>query len=81
MNRYLNRLPFTRLAERNISAETRAKHPLLNKMIPHANLIIGVIIVLLIVLVIAIIGFDRTKEFLNKILGFLRNTQNLLENT
>jgi hypothetical protein len=49
MNKFLDKLPFKRLAEAKIPAETVAKYPILGKAIPFANQIVSGFAVLMLV--------------------------------
>jgi len=54
INAFFDKLPFKKLAESKITAETKTKFPLLDKMIPFANQIVCGLAVVLVVTVIAI---------------------------
>jgi len=61
MNKFFEKLPFRNMAEK-IPAGTRAKIPLLNKIIPFANQIVCGLVVLLLVLVIVSASGGGSRE-------------------
>ena len=85
MSMLITKLPFRKLAEAKISAETREKHPLLNKAIPYANhIVFGIAAVLVAVILFGSswdtsAGFlDNSQNILGKIKGLLNKIQDLL---
>jgi hypothetical protein len=61
MKNLFNKLPFKRLAEEKISAETRAKFPLLDKLIPWTNQIVCAFVVILLIVFIPIGGSGSVR--------------------
>jgi hypothetical protein len=62
MNKFFDKLPFKRIAEAKIPAETIAKYPLLGKAIPYTNHIACVIVVVLLVAILSSGGSSSKSQ-------------------